>query len=545
MALHPLAGKAAPESMLVDVPALIRAFYDEHPNPESAIERVTFGTSGHRGSSLRRTFNEDHIMAIAHAICDYRALRGIDGPLFLGMDTHALSAPAAQVACECLAARSVDVRVAGGGGSTPTPAVSYAVLAANRGRSEHLADGIVVTPSHNPPEDGGIKYDPPHGGPADTEVTAWIESRSNDLLRAGAAKLARLPYERAVREQRIGTVDFLEPYVGELTSVIDMAAIARSGIRLGVDPMGGASLAYWSRIAECHRLNLEVVRREVDPTFRFIPVDHDGKIRTDCSSPYSMANLVDHRERFDLSFGNDADADRHGVVSRSGGLLPPNHYLAVCADYLFGARGWPANVAMGKTVVSSSILDRVAQAHGRAVLEVPVGFKWFVGGLQAGALGFCGEESAGGSFLRRDGSVWTTDKDGLILDLLAAEILARTERDPAAHYAGLEAKFGAATYTRLDEPATAEQRARIKALRPQDVTLDRLAGDPILAKLTKAPGNGASMGGLKVVATSGWFALRPSGTEDIYKLYAESFSGPAHLDAIVAEARTLVARILA
>src|SRR3984957_10842020 len=462
MSNSPLAGKAAPESSLIDVPKLLRAFHEEHPAPSSAAELVSFGTSGHRGSALRRTFNEDHIVAITHAICDYRAANAIDGPLFLGKDTHALSEPASRVACECLAARGVDVRIAEGDSFTPTPVVSYAVIAANRGRTAHLADAIVVTPSHNPPEDGGFKYDPPHGGPADADVTLSIEGRANELLRRGVAKLARIPYERALREGLVRTHDFLTPYVDDLGSVIDLEVVARSGIHLGADPMGGASVHYWGRIAERYGLNLEVVRPGVDPTFRFIPLDHDGKIRTDCSSPFAMANLLSIRDRFDLSFGNDADADRHGGVSRAGGLVPPNHFLSVCADYLFGSRGWPERASLGKTVVSSSILDRVARSRGRALVEVPVGFKWFVSGLADGSMGFAGEESAGASLLRRDGSLWTTDKDGLVLNLLGAEILSKTQRDPAAYYADLEGKLGSSSYTRVDQPASAAQRARIK-----------------------------------------------------------------------------------
>lgn len=542
---HPLAGKPAPESMLIDVAALVRAFHDDHPDPAAPAEGVSFGTSGHRGSALRRTFNEDHIVAITHAICDYRSANGIDGPLYLGKDSHALSEPASRAACECLAARGVDARIAEGDGFTPTPVVSHAILAANRGRADHRADGIVVTPSHNPPEDGGFKYDPPHGGPADADVTLWIEARANELLRAGVAGLARVPYERALREGLVRRHDFVTPYVDDLGSAVDLELVARSGIRLGADPMGGASVAYWARIAERYGLNLEVVRPGTDPTFRFIPVDHDGKIRTDCSSPYAMANLLSIRDRFDLSFGNDADADRHGVVSRAGGLVPPNHFLSVCADYLFGARGWPARASLGKTVVSSSILDRVARSRGRALVEVPVGFKWFVSGLADGSLGFAGEESAGASLLRRDASVWTTDKDGLVMNLLGAEILAKTQRDPAAYYADLEAKLGSSSYTRLDEPASAAQRARIKAITPEDVRESTLAGDPIVARLSKAPGNGAAIGGLKVASESGWFALRPSGTEDVYKLYAESLRSRQHLEAIVAEARAFVARVLA
>jgi phosphoglucomutase len=543
MSISPLAGKTAPESSLVDLTKLVRAFYEEHPDPARKEEGVSFGTSGHRGSALRRTFNEDHIIAITHAICDYRAANAIDGPLFLGKDTHALSDPAARVACECLAARKVDVRIAEGDSFTPTPVVSYAVIVTNLGRDEHLADAIVVTPSHNPPEDGGFKYDPPHGGPADTEVTLWIEARANELLKQGAAKLPRVPYERALREGLVRTHDFATPYVNALGDTIDMALVAGSRVRLGADPMGGASVHYWGRIAERYKLNLDVVRPGVDPTFRFIPVDHDGKIRTDCSSPYAMANLLSIRERFDLAFGNDADADRHGIVSAAG-LVPPNHYLSVCADYLFETRGWPARAALGKTVVSSSILDRVAKARGRSLVEVPVGFKWFVSGLGDGSIGFAGEESAGASLLRKGGGVWTTDKDGLVMNLLGAEIIAKTQRDPAAYYAGLEAKLGSSSYTRKDEPADAAQRARIKAITPADVSEKTLAGDPITARLSKAPGNGAPIGGLKIVTEAGWFAIRPSGTEDVYKLYAESLRSPAHLEAIVMEARAIVARLL-
>ena len=513
--------------MLVDLRQLVRAFYEEHPDPAAREEGVSFGTSGHRGSSLRRTFNEDHILAITHAICDYRSAQGIDGPLFLGKDTHALSDPASRVACECLAARGVDVRIAENDSFTPTPVVSHAVIAANRGRTQHLADAIVVTPSHNPPEDGGFKYDPPHGGPADTDVTSWIEGRANELLRQGVAALSRIPFERALKEGRVRRHDFLTPYVGDLGSVIDLELVARSRVLLGADPMGGASVNYWGRIAERYGLNLEVVRPGFDPTFRFIPVDHDGKIRTDCSSPYAMASLLSIRDRFDLSFGNDADADRHGVVSRAGGLLPPNHFLSVCADYLFETRGWPARASLGKTVVSSSILDRVAKARGRALVEVPVGFKWFVSGLADGSMGFAGEESAGASLLRRDGSLWTTDKDGLVLrPARSRDPLARTQRDPAAYYAGLESKLGSSSYTRKDEPASAAQRARIKAITPADVSETTLAGDPITARLDRAPGNGAAIGGLKIVTDAGWFAIRPSGTEDVYKLYAESLRSP-------------------
>jgi phosphoglucomutase len=540
----PRAGKLPPDSMLIDPGALVHAFSADKPDPSRAAERVAFGTSGHRGSALRRSFNEDHIVAITHAICDYRAEQGITGPLFLGRDTHALSLPASRVACECLAARGVAVRVAAGDAFTPTPAVSHAVIAANRAAiGASLADGIVVTPSHNPPEDGGFKYDPPHGGPAETPVTSRIERRSNDLLREGVTKLPRVSYERAIREGRLQEFDFITPYVRDLPSVVDLTSIAHSKVRLGVDPMGGASVEYWQRIAEMHGVNLEVVQPAVDATFRFIPVDHDGKIRTDCSSPYAMSSLVAMRERYDLCFANDADADRHGVVSRSGGLLPPNHYLAVCVQYLFGTRTWSERVAIGKTVVSSAMLDRVARSLGRQLVEVPVGFKWFVAGLGKGTLGFAGEESAGASFLRLDGSVWTTDKDGIVADLLAAEILAHTGRDPAQQYEALERQHGASCYVRVDQPADAQLRARIQRLAAEEVELPRLAGAPVTGKTTTAPGNGERIGGIKVESASGWFAVRPSGTEDIVKIYAESFIDEDHLNAIVGDARALVERL--
>ncbi len=540
----PRAGKLPLDSMLIDPSALVHAFHAERPDPSRTGERVAFGTSGHRGSALRRSFNEEHIVAIAHAICDYRTKQGIAGPLFLGRDTHALSLPASRVACECLAARGVSLLVAAGEAFTPTPAVSHAVLAANRAAAgAYAADGIVVTPSHNPPEDGGFKYDPPHGGPAETGITSWIERRANELLREGVTKLARIPYERAVREGTVQSFDFVTPYVSALPSIVDVAAIARSKVRLGVDPMGGASGAYWQRIAEMHDIDLEVVQPAVDPTFRFIPVDHDGKIRTDCSSPYAMANLVAMRDRFDLCFGNDADADRHGVVTRSGGLLQPNHYLAVCVQYLFADRGWSNRVAVGKTVVSSAMIDVVARSLGRRLVEVPVGFKWFVSGLVQGTLGFAGEESAGASFLRRDGSVWTTDKDGIVADLLAAEILAKTGRDPAQHYESLEREHGAFRYVRVDQPADPPLRSRIQKLASEEVTLGTLGGKPVTGKRTTAPGNEEPIGGVKVESDSGWFAVRPSGTEDIVKIYAESFLGGDHLDAIVADARAFVERL--
>jgi len=546
MAPHPLAGRPAPRSMLVDVPDLLRRYYAESPDPEDPAQRVSFGTSGHRGSSLRRSFNEAHLLAIVQAVCEHRRAQGVDGPLFLGKDTHALSAPAERTAVEVLEGNGVEVLLAAGDAATPTPVVSHAILCHNRGRASGLADGLVVTPSHNPPEDGGIKYNPPHGGPADTAATSRIEARANEILRGGEGAVRRTPFEAAVRSPRIRAHDFVGPYVRDLRSVVDLEAVRARGLSLGADPLGGSSAAYWEPIAREYGLRIRVVNPVIDPTFGFMPLDHDGKIRMDCSSPFAMANLVALKGDYDVAFGNDADSDRHGIVTRGAGLLNPNHYLAVAIRYLLGHRpSWPAGAAVGKTLVSSSMIDRVTAKLGRKLAEVPVGFKWFVPGLFDGSICFGGEESAGASFLRRDGSVWTTDKDGIIMNLLAAEITARTGRDPGEHYRELTAEFGAPLYTRIDAPATPEEKARLKRLSPEAVRDAELAGEPIAAKLTRAPGNGAAIDGLKVVAASGWFAARPSGTENIYKIYAESFRDERHLAAIVAEARQIVGKALA
>jgi phosphoglucomutase len=543
---HPLAGKPAPASILVDLSALERAYYDRHPDPSVAGERVAFGTSGHRGSALRGSFNEDHILATTSAICDYRAAHGTTGPLYVGSDSHALSAPAQRTALEVLVSRGVDVVVAQNDEYTPTPVISEAILRHNRARPAREADGIVITPSHNPPEDGGFKYNPPHGGPADTDATKWIEDRANALLEAGLESIARTPYEQARRASNLREEDFIGPYVEELRTVIDLPAIAAAKVKIGADPLGGASVHYWARIASRYGLDLTVVNPTVDKTFSFMPLDHDGKIRMDCSSPYAMANLVALKDRFDIAFGNDTDSDRHGIVTRTGGLMNPNHYLSVAIAYLFERRtGWRKDAAVGKTLVSSTMIDRVASTLGRKLAEVPVGFKWFVPGLLDGSFGFGGEESAGASFLRFDGSTWTTDKDGLLLDLLAAEILAVTGKDPATHYRDLEAKNGSPVYTRIDAPATPAQKKALKALSPAAVTAETLAGDRITAKLTKAPFNGADIGGLKVTTAEGWFAARPSGTEDVYKVYAESFRGPEHLQQILAEAKVIVDKAIA
>jgi len=545
VATSPLAGQPAPESLLVDVPRLVTAYYAERPDPAVPAQRVAFGTSGHRGSSLETAFNEAHILAISEAICRYRKQQGIDGPLYLGIDTHALSAPAFASALEVLAAHGVELMIDAGGGYTPTPAVSHAILAWNRGRKEHLADGIVVTPSHNPPDSGGFKYNPPSGGPADTDVTRWIQDTANQLIADDLRGVARIPYAQALRAATTHRHDFLGAYVGDLDAVVDLAAIRDARVRIGADPLGGASVAYWAAIAERHGLQLEVVNRSVDPTFRFMTVDWDGKIRMDCSSPYAMRKLVALKDRFDIAVANDTDADRHGIVTKSAGLLPPNHYLAVAIDYLFANRpGWPAAAAVGKTVVSSSMIDRVAARLGRRLVEVPVGFKWFVAGLLDGSLAFGGEESAGGSFLRRDGSVWTTDKDGPILCLLAAEITARTGRDPGERYRALTAELGDPAYERIDAPATAAQKKVLQALSPEQLAATELAGEKIESVLTKAPGDGSPIGGLKVATASGWFAARPSGTEDVYKIYAESFRGEAHLRRIQAEAQAMVSKAL-
>jgi phosphoglucomutase len=508
-------------------------------------EQVSFGTSGHRGSSLRKAFNEDHILATSQAICEYRAAQGTDGPLFLGRDTHALSEPATVSALEVFAANDVTVLVDSRDGYTPTPAVSHAILTHNRGRSSSLADGVVVTPSHNPPDDGGFKYNPPDGGPADTDATRWIQDRANEILAGGLKQVRRIPYERARAADTTNPYDFVGSYVDDLPAVVDIEAIRAAGVRIGADPLGGASVAYWGAIAERHGLDLTVVNPDVDPTFRFMTLDWDGKIRMDCSSPYAMASLIARRGDYQVATGNDADADRHGIVTPDAGLLNPNHYLAVAISYLYRNRsGWPAGAAVGKTLVSSSMIDRVAADLDRTLLEVPVGFKWFVPGLLDGSVGFGGEESAGASFLRRDGSVWTTDKDGIILDLLASEIIATTGRAPSQHYADLVARFGDPAYARVDAPATREQKAVLGKLSPSQVTATTLAGEPITAILTTAPGNGAPIGGLKVTTENGWFAARPSGTEDVYKIYAESFRGPHHLARIQEEARAVVSSAL-
>ncbi len=545
MAIHPLAGKLAPASVLIDVPALEQAYFENRPDPGDPRQCVAFGTSGHRGTPLDHTFTVHHILAITKAICDYRSAHGIDGPLIMGKDTHALSGPAQRTALEVLAAEGVETILQRDDGVTPTPVVSHAILVYNRGRGQHQADGIVITPSHNPPADGGFKYKPPNGGPADTDDTSWIQNRANALLRAGNSEVKRLPFGQAIRARTTSQVDFVTPYVNDLASVIDMEAIRSAGLKIGVDPLGGAAVHYWQPIADAYSLNITVTNPAVDPTFRFMTLDHDGQIRMDCSSPYAMASLVGLKDRYDIAFGNDPDSDRHGIVTRSAGLLNPNHYLAVAIHYLLTHRpSWSPRAAVGKTLVSSSMIDRVVEGLGRTLCEVPVGFKWFAPGLLSGEFCFGGEESAGASFLRQDGTVWTTDKDGPILDLLAAEILARTAKDPGVHYEELTRKYGAPFYCRIDAPATPDEKARLAKLDPSAVKASDLAGEPIEAKLTKAPGNQAGIGGLKVVARSGWFAARPSGTENIYKIYAESFRDQEHLSAIIAEAQRIVAAAL-
>jgi len=539
--VSPLAGKPAPQSILVDVAALIGAYYDRHPDPAIPGQRVAFGTSGHRGSSLDAAFNEDHIRAMTQAICLHRQREGIDGPLFMGFDTHALSKPAFMTALEVLAANGVEVMVDARDRYTPTPVVSHAVLVYNRGRKSSLADGIVVTPSHNPPEYGGFKYDPPHGGPADTGVTRWIEERANAILVERLRGVRHVPYASASTAPTTHAHEYRDAYVADLGSVLDLDAIRASGLRIGVDPLGGASVDYWPAIAERYSIDLEIVNDVVDPTFGFMTVDWDGKIRMDPSSPYAMARMVGLKDRFDVAFAADPDADRHGIVTRSAGLLEPNHYLTVAIDYLFRNRpAWSASSAVGKTIVSSATIDRVAARLGRRLVEVPVGFKWFVEGLLDGSVGFCGEESSGASFLRHDGTVWTTDKDAIVPNLLAAEITARTGKDPGQHYRALTAEIGTPCYRRIDAAATPEQKARLAALSPAAVKAATLAGEPILARLTTAPGNDAPIGGLKVAAANGWFAARPSGTESIYKIYAESFRGRVHLDTILHEAEQIV-----
>jgi len=535
----------APRPPLVNLPRLLTAFYAEHPDPGVRAERVAFGTSGHRGSSLRHSFNEHHILAVTQAICEYRAGQGTHGPLFLGMDTHALSQPAFVTALEVLAANAVEVRVDADLGYTPTPAVSLAILEHNRDAGAGRADGVVITPSHNPPEDGGFKYNPPTGGPADTDATGWIERRANELLEAGLDGVPRIPYTRALAVPTTRRHDYVAQYVGALGSVLNMTAIRAAGVRIGVDPLGNSAIRFVERVAERYRLDLTIVNPVVDATFRFMPPDWDGRIRMDCSSPWAMAGLIGLRRRFDVAFANDTDADRHGIVTPGAGLMNPNHFLAVAIDYLFRTRRrWPRTAAVGKTLVSSSIIDRVAARLKRPVVEVPVGFKWFVPGLLDGSLGFGGEESAGASFLRRDGRTWTTDKDGIVMGLLAAEIAARTGKDPGEHYRALTESFGAPVYERVDAPATPDEKSVLQRLSPDQVPATELAGEPIRAMLTTAPGNGAAIGGLKVTAEHGWFAARPSGTEDVYKIYAESFRGRAHLRRIQQDARQIVAGAL-
>ncbi|MER5544194.1 phosphoglucomutase (alpha-D-glucose-1,6-bisphosphate-dependent) [Streptomyces sp. NPDC002589] len=538
---HERAGRPAGPEDLVDVARLVTAYFALHPDPADPAQRVTFGTSGHRGSSLATAFNEDHIAATSQAICEYRTAQGTDGPLFLGADTHALSEPAKATALEVFAANGVTVLVDSADGYTPTPAVSHAILTHNRGHASGRADGVVVTPSHNPPADGGFKYNPPSGGPAASDATSWIQDRANEIITGGLKDVRRVAYTRALAAETTGRYDFLGAYVGDLPSVLDLDAVRAAGVRIGADPLGGASVAYWGRIAEQHGIDLTVVNPHTDPTWRFMTLDWDGRIRMDCSSPYAMASLIEQRDRFRIATGNDADADRHGIVTPDAGLMNPNHYLAVAISYLYRHRDrWPADAGIGKTLVSSTMIDRVAADLGRHLVEVPVGFKWFVDGLAGGTLGFGGEESAGASFLRRDGSVWTTDKDGILLALLASEITAVTDRTPSEHYAGLTARFGRPAYARTDASATREQKVLLGRLSPAQVTAHTLAGEAVTAVLTEAPGNGAAIGGIKVTTENAWFAARPSGTEDVYKVYAESFLGPAHLARVQEEAQAVV-----
>jgi phosphoglucomutase len=539
--LSPLAGKPAPKEMLIDVAELEREYYDRKPDLSDPNQMVSFGTSGHRGSPLHGTFTEAHILATTQAICDYRRSVGTDGPLYMGKDTHAVSDPAQRTALDVLAANNVETIIQEKNGVTPTPVISRAILVYNRGRKQHLADGIVITPSHNPPEDGGFKYNPTNGGPADTDVTGWVQDRANELLRANNAGVKRIPIDSAFKAATTHQEDFVIPYVKDLRNVADMDAIRAAGLKMGVDPLGGSSNPYWEPIDSIYHLDITVVNKVIDPTFSFMTVDHDGVIRMDCSSPYAMARLVGLKDKYRVAFANDPDSDRHGIVTPSAGLMNPNHYLAVAIRYLLGHRPqWPGNLAVGKTLVSSSMIDKVVQKLGRRLMEVPVGFKWFVPGLVDGSCCFGGEESAGASYLRQDGTAWSTDKDGLIMDLLAAEITARTGKDPGEHYRELTAEFGTSYYTRVDAPATPEQKAKLKELSAEAVTASTLAGEPITGKLTRAPGNNAPIGGLKVVTASGWFAARPSGTENIYKIYAESFKDNAHLNAILAEAEGIV-----
>jgi len=541
MSLHPLAGKPAPYGLLINIPQLLCAYYTRHPNPEASEHKIIFGTSGHRGTALKNSFNEDHILAISQSMCDYRKRNGITGPLFLGKDTHALSEAAFVTAVEVFAGNGIDIYIQEGNGYTPTPVISHAILTHNKGKKNDLADGVVITPSHNPPEDGGFKYNPPHGGPADTEVTQIIQDHANRLLSANLKTVKRFSFEKALQSSTTQPYDFIEPYVKDLKNVLEMEVIRSGGLRIGVDPMGGSGLAFWEPIADTYQLNIELVNSRFDPTFSFMTVDKDGKIRMDCSSPYAMAGLIQLKDKFDIAFGNDPDYDRHGIVTRSGGLMNPNHYLAVAVWYLFQNRSkWKEQVMIGKTLVSSSMIDRVASSLHRRVSEVPVGFKWFVDGLIDGSYGFAGEESAGASFLRKDGTVWTTDKDGFIMDLLAAEIMVKMDKDPAEIYSELEVKFGRSVYERLDAPANNRQKEILKNLSPEMIKVKKLAGEKILNKITRAPGNQADIGGLKVVTENGWFAARPSGTEEIYKIYAESFKGIEHLVAIKEEAQEIV-----
>lgn len=546
--ISPLAGQPAPADKLMDVAQLLDQYYTVHPDPENPLQQVSFGTSGHRGSAANGTFNEDHILAVSQAVIEYRKSQGIDGPLYMGMDSHALSAPAQRSALEVLAAHGVEVYIAAGEGNaqfTPTPVVSHAILAYNKGRTSGLADGIIITPSHNPPADGGFKYNPPTGGPAEPEATKWIQNRANELIGGKNRDVQRMPYESALKASTTHRYDYITPYVNDLENIIDLEVIRSAGLRIGADPLGGSNVAYWEPIAARYGLNITLINPNVDPTFRFMTLDWDGKIRMDCSSPYAMASLVKLKDDYDIAFGNDTDSDRHGIVTPSVGLMNPNHYLSVAIQYLFTQRtGWSANSAIGKTLVSSSMIDRVGKEIGRQVCEVPVGFKWFVSGLLDGSFGFGGEESAGASFLRKDGTVWTTDKDGIIMDLLAAEITAKTGKDPGQHYQELTGRLGKSYYTRIDSPATPEQKARLSKLSPDDVKADSMAGEAIVAKMTKAPGNNAAIGGLKVTTENGWFAARPSGTENVYKLYAESLKSQEHLNLILQEAEKIVSDAL-
>ncbi len=545
MAVHPLAGQLAPSDMLVDIDKLLASYFDRKPDPSIKSQQVSFGTSGHRGTSLDGTFTESHILAVTQAVVEYRHANGITGPLFLGKDTHALSGPAERTVLEVLAGNSVETFIQNGNGFTPTPTISRAILCHNRGRKDGLADGLVITPSHNPPEDGGIKYNPPNGGPADTDVTGQVQNRANELLKGGNAGVRRMAFEAALHAASTHSQDFARDYIDDLKNVIDMDAIRNAGLRIGVDPLGGAGVGYWQPIIETYGLNITVVNPHVDPKFAFMTVDHDGKIRMDCSSPFAMASLVRLKDQFDIAWGNDPDTDRHGIVTKSSGLMNPNHYLAVAIRYLFGNRPkWPTTAGVGKTCVSSQMIDCVASSIGRKLIEVPVGFKWFVGGLFHGTLGFGGEESAGASFLRTDGTAWSTDKDGIILALLSAEITAKTGRDPGEHYRDLVTEFGDRKYTRIDQRITAEEKDRFKNLTSTAISSTTLAGDPITARLDEAPGNHKPIGGVKVTTDSGWFAARPSGTEAIYKLYAESFRDTAHLERIVSESREIVRRVL-